>query len=133
MRTIRLVSILLLCWTAFAAEISVSFNYNFTGATACSVTVTTNCIEKFEAGILTGAVFNTQASIPLPANPVGQVNGISGSFTYQAAFGTQTIAAVAVAKDATGQRITSDPTKATAVVTITPSSPKNIVVVVGEN
>lgn len=118
---------------AAAADISVSFNYNFTGATPCSATVTTNCIEKFEVGILTGAVFNTQVSVPLPANPTGQVNGISGAFAYQATFGTQTIAAVAVAKDATGQRITSDPTKATAVVTITPSSPKNIVVVVGEH
>lgn len=125
--------IFLIAVSAFAADISVSFNYNFTGSAVCSATVTTNCIEKFEAGILTGSVFNTQVSIPLPANPTGQVNGISGAFAYQAAFGTQTISAIAVAKDATGQRITSDPAKTTAVVTITPSSPKNIVVVVGAN
>ena len=124
-------ALILFCLSARGADISVSFNYNFTGATTCSATVTTNCIEKFEAGILTGAVFNTQVSIPLPATPTGQVNGITGTFSYQAAFGTQTISAIAVAKDATGQRITSDPTKTTAVVTIPPSAPKNIVVVVG--
>lgn len=126
----KTLSLLLFPLWLHAAQITVSFNYNFTGTTPCTPTVTANCLEKFEVGILSGAVFNTLTSIPLPANPIGAVNGIGGAFQYNGSYGQVTLSAIVVARDAAGNRITSDPTKATVSVLIPPNTPTGISIVV---
>lgn len=123
-----LIAVLFSALALSAASVDVSFNYDFTGGQACSTSVTSNCFDHFEVGLLAGSALNTLVSIPLPANPTGQVNGIKGSFTLNAGFGQQTVSAVMVAKDGGGNRITSDPTKCTAQVVITPSAPAGLTV-----
>jgi|SRR5580658_1963636 hypothetical protein len=110
---------------ARAATITVTFGYNFVaGNVACSATLATNCWSHFEAGTLSAAgAFTTLVSIPLPAAPVGAVSGIAGTFTQMGVFGAETLAVIMVANDGSGNRIASNPTAATASVTISPASP----------
>lgn len=109
-----------------AADISVTFDYDFTGGTRCSATVTANCYDHFEAGILDGNL-ETMATIPLPAG-TGNVTGISGTFSNNDHFGQQKVSVVMVAKDALGARITSDPNLCFVSVVLRPHKPVNLAV-----
>ncbi len=112
----------LLVGMAQASTVGVTFTYNFTGLAICSGTVTTNCIDHFEAGTLSGGTFTSSVSVPVPAGASGTVTGIAGSFTLNS-FGQQVIAVVAVAKNGSGARVTSDPALCQATATIVPSPP----------
>lgn len=114
--------------SAKASTITATFAYDFTGGVACSATVTTNCYQQFEIGILVGAALSTQAVVPMPALavPSGPVANITGGFSFAGGFGTQTVAVIVVAKDSTGARVTSDPTKASATVIVIPGAPTSV-------
>jgi hypothetical protein len=109
------------------ATINVSFSYNFTGIAFCSVSVTTNCADHFEAGLLHNSAFDTQASIPIPTGASGIVNGISGNFFEASAYSSQIISVVMVGKDGSGNRTVSDPLPAETVLTIPGGSAGGVV------
>jgi hypothetical protein len=60
--------------------VSVTFNYDFGKTPACSATVKTSCVQEFVAyDISAGVRRRTKLfEIPLPPNPVGLVQGITG-------------------------------------------------------
>ncbi len=118
--------VLMLTGLAFAADVTVIFDYDFTNGVKCSPTVTTNCYDHFEAGILNTTLV-TMSSIALPAGN-GVVTGITGGFTNNDHFGNQKVSVVMVAKDADGARITSDPNLCFVTVVLRPHKPVNLVV-----
>lgn len=124
MRTIVLLIALSGC--IFAADVTVTFDYDFTGGQKCSPTVTANCYDHFESGILNGNLL-TMATIPLPVG-TGNVTGISGTFTNNDHFGQQKVSVVMVAKDGSGARVTSDPSLCYVTVLLRPHKPVNLVV-----
>jgi hypothetical protein len=126
----KLLTLLILATAAQAATVDVKFDYNFTDNPACTATRTTNCVSGFRVGFLNGSTLDSKVNIPLPANPSGQVVGLTSSFTSQGIYGGKTIAAVAVGKDAAGVEVISDPTKATSPIVLLPGAPLNITVTV---
>lgn len=114
-----------------AANITVTFNYDFTSARICSATVTNNCLDHFEVGILSGGgAFASLLSIPISGTPTGPVTGISGSFDLGLGIGPTSIAVIMVAKDGQGNRNTSDPSKCSTIVSVQPGSPSAISVAI---
>ncbi len=115
-----------------AAQVTATWSYDFSNATICGATVSQNCLDHFEVGLLSAAgAFQTLNSIGIPATaPSGIVTGISASFNVNGPFGPQTLACIMVAKDASGARVTSAPAAATVAITIAPSNPGNFAAVV---
>lgn len=107
---------------AQAADIALAFRFDFTGYTICTSTVTTNCLEKFEVGVVSGGGVSNVVEIPVPASPSGSMT-MSGTIVY-ANYGQVTVQAVTVAKDANGARVVSDPAKLT--LAIPPKAPDNL-------
>lgn len=127
----RILIFLALILPASAATVTVQFSYDFTGATLCSSSITMNCLDHFESGVLNGTTFTSMLTIPVPANATGLVSNITGSFKENVAFGTTvTFAGIIVAKDSAGNRITSDPTQAVASASALPTAPTAFSVVV---
>lgn len=115
---------------ANAATLSGTFPYTFAGSTVCSSTVTSNCLDHFEVGVLVGTAFNTVVTVPIPASAVSGTSATGGPvivtvppFTFNIAFGQTQLAVIVVAKDGVGNRVTSDPSKSMEVLTVIPSAP----------
>jgi len=125
-----LVLFLLILPSLWAADVTMTWTYDFTGGKVCSATVTSNCFEKFETGTLAGTTFTKLSDVPLPPNPTGIVTGISSNFQYNSDFGSKTLSVIMVAKDNAGVRITSHPEGAKVDVVIPPSVPSNVKVIV---
>lgn len=123
--TLALVLSLLTVPSLSAATINVTFGFDFTGWTACSTTVTTNCLDHFEVGLVSGSTLKNPISIPLPPNPSGPVSGIAGSLQIVGQLGIQILGYITVGKDGGGSRITSNPLSVTASVTLSPPGPTN--------
>ena len=111
----------------FGASMTVSFDYDFTDTQLCSATVTMDCLDHFEFGTWKNSVFGVLTTIPIPAGASGKMQGIGSTFPVTK-FGSAVYAAIAVAKDSTGARITSDPAAPTANITvvIVPRPPTNL-------
>ena len=114
------------------ATVNTKFDYNFTGTVRCSATVTTSCLEKFEAGTIKDGVFTSLGASALPAG-TGPVTGIAGPSFELSTIGNTVISVVAVAKDETGARLTSDPAAATATAVVKPGAPGNVTITVTVN
>lgn len=98
---------------ATASDVTVTFSYDFTYAQICSTTVTVNCLDHFESGLIENGVMINPFTIPIPAN----------SFTVPTIFGTADVGAVMVARNATGGRVTSIPAVASGL--FLPRAPTN--------
>jgi hypothetical protein len=59
-------------------SITVTFDYDFTVNRACSTTVTTKCIARFNVYDISGGKPYKLFSIPTPADASGRVKGITG-------------------------------------------------------
>ncbi len=59
--------------------VTVNFDYDFGKTPACTATVTKACVQQFIAFDISGGTKNPPIlfPIPLPANPVGTVHGIT--------------------------------------------------------
>jgi hypothetical protein len=117
---------------AFAAQsVDLKFDYTF-NLPVCSTTITTNCIDHFEALDVTGANSILFFSVPAPAGASGTVSGITGKGPALAIvpLGTRTLSVIAVAKDASGARITSDPNAASVSSVVRPGDTVNVNVTV---
>jgi len=95
---------------ALAARVTVSWSYDYTPQPACSVVRAKDCIDHFEIIDYTNPekpqLLSTVAN---PQNADGKVDNISDSFSYGPPFGLRTIVVVAVARDAKGTVIGSNP------------------------
>jgi hypothetical protein len=104
------------------AKVRANWTYDFTPEPACSASRSTNCIDHFEVLDITTEKFALITSVPNPTQAVGKIDNISASFKYGPPFGQRTISVVAVAKDAKGNRITSNPYAARATASIRPGA-----------
>lgn len=76
-----------------AATASYSFHYDYTGLPACTVSLTTNCLNGFILYDITGTR-RVAATIPNPGSPSGSMT-ITGSYT-ETATGRHTVVVTAV-------------------------------------
>jgi hypothetical protein len=60
-------------------SITVQFDYDFTKTPACSVKVTTGCVQKFDVYDISGEKPYLLFSIPVPANVQGPTKGITAT------------------------------------------------------
>jgi len=105
-----------------SAKLEVSWSYEYSPLPACGPERTKECIDHFEILDITDArqprVLRTVAN---PKSPNIHVDSISDSFSYGPPFGRRTISVVAVAREADGSRVESDPNAAMKTVMILPS------------
>jgi len=103
-----------------AANVHASWTYDYTPEPACSATRATNCIDHFEVLDITSENFTLIATVPNPKPATGRVDDVSVTFKYGPPFGQRTISVVAVGRDPTGNRVTSNPYAARATASIRP-------------
>lgn len=96
------------------ANINALWDYDFTGSPVCTIAASTvNCLDHFEIGTLQNGIFTLLQSIPMLIGANGPQVGISTNFNFpNSPVGPVTFSVIAVGKDASGVRITSDPAKA---------------------
>jgi hypothetical protein len=95
-----------------ACTVSGVFSQNFLPGpvTVCSVATPTNCFLDWKVGVVSGAAFTSQVTIPAPATISGPQIGIAYSFPFTAATGsTITVAVIAEIRDGVGVIFASDP------------------------
>ena len=104
-----------------AAQVTVSWSYDYGPMPACSAARTTECIDHFEVLDITDQkdVVMIQ-SVGNAESAVGKVDKISANFKYGPPFGHRTFSVIAVARDLNGDRITSDPHAARLTLFIRP-------------
>jgi hypothetical protein len=108
---------------AFGSKLTASWSYDYGPQPACSTPQSKNCIDHFEVQDITNADKITVVSVVGNPNPAaGKVDGISTSFKYGPPFGTRTISVVAVARDAQGKTIASNPYACRVTVSIRPGA-----------
>ena len=107
-------------WQARAVELDFTWDYDYSVDPACTVALTTDCVEGFELSDSGGVL----AAIPNPTDPTGFVAGISTIITKGPPYGPQTFSLVAVGHDGAGARIDSNPSTVSAV--IRPGKPQNL-------
>ena len=113
---------------ALASKLTASWSYDYRPQPACSVTQTKNCIDHFEVQDITdSAKITLIKSVENPNPAVGKVDAISVSFSYGPPFGTRTISVVAVGRNATGDRVSSNPYASRAAVNISPRAKLSLV------
>ena len=105
---------------AQAVQIDFLWDYDYSVDPACTVTLTSNCVEGFELSDANGVL----QTIPNPANPTGFVSGISTTVVKGPPYGNQTFSLVAVGLDSSGAVVESVPATVDAV--IRPGRPQNI-------
>jgi hypothetical protein len=117
--------LLLLTGSAFAAQVNLIWDYDYTNDTPCQVGQTTNCLSHFIAFHYDSAGNRvTDKAVTASPTAAGEVTGIqTGFFPVKNRYGAVSYSVIAVAKDATGAFVESG--EATAVVNIVPSKPKN--------
>lgn len=119
-----LIAVLLFYSGALAAQVTVSWSYDYARQPACSSSRTNNCIDHFEILDYTDQLHPKRLrTVPNPANASGKVDNISEEFPYGPPFGLRTIVVVAVARDDNGiisAAATSNPFAARKDVEIKP-------------
>jgi hypothetical protein len=119
-------SAFLLAWgmlraRVFASNVTATWSYDYGPEPACSLTQNNNCIDHFEVEDITDQHnFVLIQRVPNPDKVFGKVDHISVSFKYGPPFGQRTISVIAVGKDSTGERVTSNPFAARATANILP-------------
>jgi len=118
------ISLAMATWTcgAFAATATGSFNFDFTSDTACSATVTADCIDHFEVWDVTSNP-KKLATVAVPAPAASPVNF---NFKVGPPYGSRKWSAVAVAKDGTTSDMTAP--QAQSMVNVRPGTPASFVV-----
>jgi len=118
--------------TVDGAIINMTWDYDFTNVVICTNSVTTNCLDHFEAGTIDQVSGKFVSSTTSPITPLftGVVKNIMVNFNITPLFGQTTFSIIAVGKDFSGTRVTSDPTKSTAVFNFGPQPPSNMKIVV---
>ena len=118
------VSLIMATWTcgAFAATATGSFNFDFTSDTACSTTVTADCIDHFEVWDVTSSP-RKLATVNVPNPPASPINF---NFKVGPPYGARKWSAVAVAKDGTASDMTAPQSQNT--VNVRPGAPASFVV-----
>lgn len=117
---------LIISWGIFfgkvlAANVIVSWSYDYGPMPACSETRTIDCIDHFEVLDITdpnNTVVIQSVSNPKPA--VGKVDKVSTDFKYGPPFGQRTISVIAVGRDRDRVRTTSNPYAARVTVFVHP-------------
>lgn len=120
-----LLGLLLVVSACGSTPATATFNYDFTGGVTC-VGAQNNCYDHFEVGVLSGGLFNSLGTIPIPPSATGPMS-VSGGFNIPG-MGTQTFSVIMVAKDQAGARSASDPSLVTYVFTVRPGAPTNLVI-----
>jgi hypothetical protein len=106
-----------------AANVTASWTYDYGPQPACSPVQTINCLEHFEVEDVTDLKkIALIKKVDNPEHAVGKQDNISVTFKYGPPFGQRTISVIAVARDRTGKRITSDPFAACASAAIWPKA-----------
>lgn len=118
----RATLLLITAGSLMASTVTVTFNYNFSGLAICSASVTTNCVDHFQVGTVSAGTFTPLASVPVPlAAAAGGTLVVRGAFSDPLNIGaTIVVAAQAVAKDAQGNALSTDPTLAEATTNPAP-------------
>lgn len=98
------------------ATVTLSWTYDYDKNSPCSATRTTNCIDHFEVEDITGAPILLQ-SVPNPSSPSGVIN-ITTTFKLGPSYGERTMSVIAVGKDGSGKRVTSNESAAKVTVAI---------------
>lgn len=107
---------------ACGSTVNLSWNYDYTGLTVCSATVTKNCIDHFEMHDATAGTPTLIAAVQNPVNASGKVTAITGTF-QTSTLGQRVFAVTAVGKDNGGNFISSDWTKCQGTFQVPPSAP----------
>jgi hypothetical protein len=108
---------------ALSANVTASWTYDYRPEPACSAMRITNCIDHFEVEDITNQQkIRFIQSAGNPSRAIGKVDHISVSFKYGPPFGQRTISVIAVGRDPSGNRITSDPFAARVTLTIRPGA-----------
>jgi hypothetical protein len=106
-----------------SANVTATWSYDFGPMPVCSSSLSTGCIDHFEVEDITNQrQIKKIYSAENPKQVAGKVDSISVSFKYGPPFGQRTIGVIAVGRDLKGNRITSNPYAARAVVTIRPGA-----------
>ena len=106
-----------------AANVTASWTYDYGPQPACSPAQTINCLDHFEVEDVTDPKnIALIKQVSNPQHPVGKLDNISVTFKYGPPFGQRMISVIAVARDRTGKRITSDPFAACASAVIWPKA-----------
>jgi hypothetical protein len=108
---------------ASGSKLTASWSYDYGPLLACSTAQARNCIDHFEVQDITNAdKIRVLSVVSNPSPAAGKVDRISTSFKYRPPFGTRTISVVAVARDAQGKTITSNPYACRVTVSIRPGA-----------
>lgn len=107
-----------------AANIKVTFDHDTGSAQRCSATITTNCLDHYEAGVMEGSNFSSLVNIPIPAG-TGKLTNITGQFMTEKV-GSVTVVVFAVAKGANGNRTASAPATVILTIDYVPNIPTNL-------
>jgi hypothetical protein len=117
---------LIISWGIFfgkvlAANVIVSWSYDYGPMPACSETRTIDCLDHFEVLDITDPN-NTVAiqSVNNPRPTAGKVDKVSTDFKYGPPFGQRTISVIAVGRNRNRARTTSSPYAAQVTVFIHP-------------
>lgn len=111
-----------------AANVTATWSYDYGPQPACSLSKTINCIDHFEIQDITDQEnFVLIQKVPNPNPATGKVDHVSASFMYGPPFGKRVISVIAVARGPKGERVTSNPFAARAIVTILPATKASLV------
>jgi hypothetical protein len=110
---------------ADAAATAIAWQYDFSANPPCAVTVTTGCVNGFEIHHFAAGVDTLDATVPLPASPVGLMAlTVPIPVTFPKGFITATQAyVVTTALDGSGVPIKSAQAFVAAVLPAAPISP----------
>jgi hypothetical protein len=117
--------LLLIASRACGSTVNLAWNYDYTGLTVCSATVTKNCLDHFEMSDATGGTPELIAAVQNPANASGKAMAITGTF-QTSTLGQRVFAVTAVGRDNTGNLISSDWTKCQGTFQVPPSAPSSL-------
>lgn len=124
-RFLPAVFLLLIASRACGSTVNLSWNYDYTGLTVCSATVTKNCLDHFEMNDATGGSPVLIAVVPNPANASGKMTAIAGTF-QTSTLGQRVFAVTAVGRDNAGNLVSSDWTKCQGIFQVPPSAPSSL-------
>jgi hypothetical protein len=108
---------------ALGSKLTASWSYDYGPQPACATAQARNCIDHFEVQDITNADDIKVLKVVSNPNPAaGKVDNISIAFNYGPPFGSRTISAVAVARDAQGKTTASNPYACRVTVSIRPAA-----------
>jgi hypothetical protein len=121
---------LCLAGPASAANVTLSWNYNYSVDTPCTASVTKNCVSGFEYGTTpdSGATLNKIGTVSNPTPATSGATAVTTTFTQGPPYGSIVYYARTIGLDGNGNTVYSSAALATAVQ-LTPTAPTGLTVV----